>query len=420
MYFGLRRCRRPALWKPALFVSLLFLMNPVAALAQDKSSDDYPRFKFGGQFRLRTEADGRTAGEDPDFATLSRIRVGVNGYLEDWIGAYSQIQDSRAWGTEENTLFDASADLFDFHQAYIVLGREDEVFTKLGRQEVNLGDQRLVGAVAWSNTGRSFDGIRAMGNGGRIKWNAFALNVVERDSLLVIGLHPQLNQGQFDDGWLIGGSANTNFGDLTAELTALYDVNAATDKSFTTNLRAHGAAGLFIYDAGGAYQGGPDRSAYFLSGKAGVAPGKWTIAAQLDYLSGDDDPTDGDTKAFNTLYATNHKFYGYMDYFLAIPQQLDQAGLVDAMLRAAFQVNPTTVLRADLHRFNTAEERLGETALGTELDLVAGWRMHKDARLDGGGGIFAPEPLITQLLPAFAGGDKTTWWAYVQLIVSWP
>ena len=100
-----------------------------------------------------------------------------------------------------------------------------------------------------------------------------------------------------------------------------------------------------------------------------------TIAAQLDYLSGDDDPTDATTNAFNTLYATNHKFYGYMDYFLFIPQQLDQAGLVDGIIRAAFQLNPTTVFRADLHRFHTAEERLGETALGTEFDLIGGWRM---------------------------------------------
>lgn len=420
MFFGLRRTGRPALMRSALLVSLLFVMAPTLSFGQDKGDEEYPRFKFDGQFRLRTEFDGRTAGVDPDFATLSRIRVGVNGYLEDWIGAYIQIQDARAWGTALNTLNDATADRFDFHQAYIVLGRESQVFTRLGRQEVNLGDQRLVGAVAWSNTGRSFDGVRVLGNAGKIKWNAFGLNVAERDSLIAIGLDPQINQGVFDDGWLVGGFANTSLGDLTAELTALYDVNAATDKSFTANLRAHGAAGLFIYDAAGAYQGGPDRSAYFLSGKAGLAPGKWTIAAQLDYLSGDDDPTDGDAKAFHTLYATNHKFYGYMDYFLAIPQQLDQAGLVDAMLRASFQVNPTTVLRADLHRFNTAKERLSETALGTEFDLVAGWRAHKYARLDGGGGIFAPEPLITQMIPAFAGGDKTTWWAFVQLTVMWP
>ena len=420
MYFGLRRSRRPAQAKPALFLFLLIFMTPAASLAQEKSSDDYPRFKFGGQFRLRSEADGRIVGENPDFVTLSRIRVGVSGYLEDWIGTYIQIQDSRAWGTSLNTLTDASADAFDFHQAYIVLGKEDKVFTRLGRQEVTLADERLVGPVGWSNTGRSFDGVRVLGNGGSIKWNAFALNIVERDSLLAIGPNPQFNQGQFDDGWLIGGFANTNVGSMVAELTLLYDVNATTDKSATANLRLHGKAGLFVYEAAGAYQGGPDRSAFFGSGMAGVAPGRWTIAAQLDYLSGDDDPTAGKTKAFNTLYATNHKFYGFMDYFLSIPQQLDEAGLVDAILRAAFQATPTTVIRLDLHRFSTAEERIGETALGTELDLIGGWRMHKYARLDGGGGIFAPEPLITRLLPAFTGGDDTTWWAYVQLTVGWP
>jgi hypothetical protein len=144
------------------------------------------------------------------------------------------------------------------------------------------------------------------------------------------------------------------------------------------------------------------------------------LAVQLDYLSGDEDPEDDKTKAFNTLYATNHKFYGYMDYFLFIPEQLDQAGLVDAVLRGSLNASAATTLRLDLHRFLTAERRGGERALGTELDLIGRWGIAAPANLELGVGLFMPETMITTLLPAFAEDDKTTWWGYAQLLVAWP
>jgi hypothetical protein len=398
-------------------MALLLLSLPGSALAQE--ADEYPIFRFDGQFRLRGEADGRTAGVDPDAATLSRVRVGVRASLMDWIRVYAQVQDARSWGSESNTLTDAGADAFDMHQGYVDMGRTAAFTARLGRQEMPLADERLVGAVGWSNTGRSFDGARVMGEADGITWTAFWYNVAERDELLVVGLDPQLNQGINDDGWLIGGFATKKFSDVTAELTAVVDRKAVTDESYTVNLRGHGRTGMVLYEGAAAYQSGPDRSAWFASGKAGVAIGRGTVAAQLDYLSGDKDPTDEKTKAFNTLYATNHKFYGYMDYFLFIPEQLDQAGLVDAILRASLNTSPSTAVRLDLHRFLTAEKRNDQNALGTELDLVGRWRFATPGNVEAGIGLFFPDDLATNL-PAFENGKDTTWWGYVQLILNWP
>jgi hypothetical protein len=108
-----------------------------------------------------------------------------------------------------------------------------------------------------------------------------------------------------------------------------------------------------------------------------------------------------------------------MDYFLALPAQLDDAGLVDAILRGTWGAAKNTSIRVDLHRFWTAEERFGETELGTELDLVGAWNILPVANLQAGGGLFMPEELATQLLPAFAGGKETTWWGFVQLTLNW-
>ncbi|MBK5098678.1 MAG: alginate export family protein, partial [Gemmatimonadetes bacterium] len=145
-----------------LSCSFLFLLTAPGVLTAQQSGEkeakEYPKFRVDGQFRLRFEADGRTVGVDPDAAVLSRIRLGGGVLLADWIDVYAQFQDSRSWGSELNTLTDKSADLMDMHQVFAVLGSSPSFKAKLGRQEVNLGDQRLVGAVDWSNTGRSFDG----------------------------------------------------------------------------------------------------------------------------------------------------------------------------------------------------------------------------------------------------------------------
>jgi len=384
------------------------------------AAQELPRVTFSGEARFRGEWDGRTVGVGDDAATLSRIRLGARAALTDWIGAFAQLQDARAWGTEGNTLTDASADQLDLHQGFVELGRADGVLARIGRQEVILGDERLVGAVGWTNTGRAFDGVRAVGSGGGVEWSAFWMNVAERDALQATGTDPQANQGEGDDGWLLGGFATTKVGKLTAELTALADKDAITAESYTLNLRLHGAAGVLQYEGAGAYQFGPDRAAWFASARAGLGAKAGSLAVQADVLSGDDDPDAGDVKAFNTLYATNHKFYGYMDYFLNPGGQLDEAGLVDLMLRGRLDPSPATQVRADLHHFRLAQERAGERTLGTEMDLVGTWTMAKYAVLEAGAGLFLPEDVATAVVPAFAAGSDPTYWGYVQLTVRWP
>lgn len=384
------------------------------------AAQELPRVTFSGEARFRGEWDGRTAGVGDDAATLSRIRLGARAALTDWIGAFAQLQDARAWGSEGSTLTDASADQLDLHQGFVELGRAAGVAARIGRQEMILGDERLVGAAGWTNTGRAFDGVRAVGSGGRVEWSAFWMNVAERDALQTTGTDPQANQGDGDDGWLLGGFATTKVGMLTAELTALADKDAVTAESYTVNLRLHGAAGVLQYEGAGAYQVGPDRSAWFASARAGLAGKRGSLAAQADVLSGDDDPDAGDAKAFNTLYATNHKFYGYMDYFLNPAGQLDEAGLVDLMLRGRIDLSAVTQLRADVHHFRLAQERGGERTLGTELDLVGTWSMAKYAGLEAGGALFLPADLMAVLQPAFAAGSDPTYWGYVQLTVRWP
>jgi hypothetical protein len=405
--------RRILLRGAAICLALALPLGTGALYGQD----DGPTFKFNGQVRLRGELDGRTTGIGTDEAVLSRVRAGVNVGLIDWLGAYVQIQDVRAWGESFNTLTDASADNFDLHQGYLDL-LSDDMYLRLGRQIYAIADQRLIGSVEWSNPGRSFDGVLGSGLFGDVTAQLYWMNLVERDSILVIGLDPQLNEGLDADGWLVGGFASYPMQGGALELTAVHDRKAITRESYTVNLRAHGKADNIIYDGAGAYQFGDNRSAFFLSGKAGWDTGVWSLAAQVDYLSGDEEGSDW-KNAFNTLYATNHKFYGYMDYFLLLPAQTDGAGLVDFIARGLYRLPKQWQLMLDLHYFQTAKQRDGMRGLGFEADLVTRKPIVKYASLLAGFSIFVPQDLATQVIRAFEDGKETTYWGFVQFNVVW-
>jgi hypothetical protein len=97
-----------------------------------------------------------------------------------------------------------------------------------------------------------------------------------------------------------------------------------------------------------------------------------TLGIGLDYLSGDDDPADNEYEAFNTLYHTGHKWYGYMDLFLDPAARTGERGLIDGIASATFGLGAQVPLTVDAHRFWTAAQREpGEASdLGWELDLT--------------------------------------------------
>jgi len=384
--------------------------------AQQRSG---PTVTLSGQVRFRGEWDGRTAETGDDAAVLSRIRLGVATEVTPWLSAFAQLQDARAWGTETDPT-EGTADQFDLHQGYVDLTR-DRLTLRLGRHELALGDERLIGPLAWANTGRAFDGglVRYEIAGGHVR--AFWMSVAERDALTPAGVDPQQNEGDDADGWLLGGFLTRRLGAGTLELMLLHDRNAATDESWTAHGRLHGDRGRLLYDASAAYQFGPDRGAYLFSVMVGTLVGDGgRLEARLDYLSGDDDPADADRAAFQSLYPTAHAYHGYMDYFLAFPGHTAAAGLVDAMARVRVPVGPPWSVRGDLHYFTLAKERLGERSLGIETDVMVGREVAPGAAVEGGASFFAPRAAMGTVSPAFAlGTDAPTYWGYVMLTLSW-
>ena len=131
-----------------------------------------------------------------------------------------------------------------------------------------------------------------------------------------------------------------------------------------------------------------------------------------DILSGDDDPTSGDYKAFDTLFATNHKFYGYMDYFLDIPVNTNQQGLVDAMLKTEMKVTKQAKLLFHVHDFSLFEGSVKK--LGQEVDVVVDYGYNKAFSIQWGGLVFVPGEGMKRLQT----GEDPAFKTYLQTVLN--
>ena len=103
-----------------------------------------------------------------------------------------------------------------------------------------------------------------------------------------------------------------------------YDVKGVNSR-ITAGLLAVGTAKkVFSYSVGAFIQSGKDRdgkdlSAYHFTVYGAYTKGKYTIGVGYDLLSGDAlDTKTTESKRFDPLYGTPHKFWGLMDYFFAL------------------------------------------------------------------------------------------------------
>ncbi len=171
------------------------------------------------------------------------------------------------------------------------------------------------------------------------------------------------------------------------------------------------ASGFGKIAINGAYyhQLGMDRDskkldAYTYTASATYSKGKFSVGPGYDYLSGNTKATTAtETKRFDPLYGTPHKFWGLMDFFYA-PTGSPAAGLKDAYFKAKFTANRYS-LAADYHYFEVANEMAATTQkkLGNEIDLTLSYNLNKFTTVDLGYSIMKGTEALT-----YAKGQATT------------
>ena len=358
--------------------SLAVLLVALPALVLAEEPPPPPQLTVAASVQERARVEGLpdwTFSGTPGVRVGNRARAGLRLGLGP-VSGFVQVQDVRFWGTEvtaaggEGTLDDFSAGGFDLHQGYGQIDAPHGLMLRVGRQEVNWHGQRLIGAVGWTHQARSFDAVRLV------------LDREDASAELLYALILDRPAGDGDsasaleDRHLIGFRAGPRMGKtLILDGLGIVHVDRGRSEAFATvGVYGSGAAGIFSWELEGYGQLGTRAAvdlvaAGLFGGRARVtAPvaAGLTLGGGFDLVSGDDDPTDGVFTTFDTLYATNHTFYGHMDRYLNLPLHAGGAGLVDGML--LFAVAPVRLVKisVDVHVF--ASPWASESFHGVEVD----------------------------------------------------
>ncbi len=404
-----------------LAAELRILREDLERLRQDMEQRDkvgeQPRFTVTGQIRNRMEwSDLDFTSGDGDVVELLRSRLRVTARPQKETTIVVEVQDARQWGEEANTL-DGSAGQLDFHQAYLKLENmfgQPFSFT-VGRQELVYGSERLVGAVGWSNTGRAFDALR-LHFGEESHGELFVAKLDEK------GIRGESTKDR--NLWGIEGHLQRDR--HAAEPYALFEHDKNTGmnrlRRATAGLRGTGqfvtAAGHnFGYELEGAGQlgdvGTDEVTAFMASGRLSYKGPGWNrpyVTAGLDYLSGDGTPADDQVKVFDTLFATNHKFYGLMDQFTNIPNDTNGQGLSDIYLKGELSASESTRLALHIHHFTFAKSTGSGKNLGQEADVFLTHTLNSATSVQWGGLIFVPGDATK----ASTGGEDPAFKMYLQ------
>jgi Alginate export len=130
------------------------------------------------ELRGRTEEQtslGYVSGKDRLYE-LTRVWGGMTVVPTNWVTFYAQFMDLHALGLPLQDTAANMRDTFDLRQGYLDFHYKP-VQLVVGRQELRIGDERVVGISDWTNTSRTWDGAyMRIGNVNQL--NIFTTSVV--------------------------------------------------------------------------------------------------------------------------------------------------------------------------------------------------------------------------------------------------
>ena len=130
------------------------------------------------ELRGRTEEQtslGYVSGKDRLYE-LTRVWGGVTVVPTNWFTFYAQFMDTHALGLPVKDVAANMRDSFDLRQGYLDFHYKP-VKLIVGRQELRIGDERVVGISDWTNNSRTWDGAyMRIGNVNQV--NIFSTSVV--------------------------------------------------------------------------------------------------------------------------------------------------------------------------------------------------------------------------------------------------
>ena len=369
---------------------------------------------------------------------LGRTRLGAT-YSHAWLTARLSAQHAGTWGSSEGSEL-------SMHDAWVQLQRPVGVFAKVGRQALAYDDERIFGSDDWSMTGMSHDGLKLGFEGGGHKVHLFGAynqdvdNIDEGGTRFSGGIQPYKS---LLSAWYHYDIPKTNLGaSLLWARIGMQSQLMENDPEEADKTNFQQIAGAFLswkpawfgletayYHQWGTEQSGIPLNAWMASAKATAAPSDhWSFRAGYDYLSGEEDfatPGEGQiglvrheiVRGFNSLYGSNHKFYGAMDFFYVSAYVNGfTPGLQNLYAGLTWKPAGTLSLDAAYHFLSTAAPvQEAAKALGHEVELTASWQIAPSLSLSAGYS-FMQGTETMEILKRSANKNRLQWaWLMLQV-----
>lgn len=418
-------------------------------------SDDLS-LSIGGDARVRYEGWRNFAftGTNDDSFTLGRVLLHADLRAGDQVRVFVQGKSAFMVGDRDlpGGRRPLDVDTLDIQQGFVDLRIASDgtpansVTVRAGRQELLLGRQRLVSPLPWSNTIRSWDGVRAMAALDDWRVDAFYTRFVPvrkyqfndwtsaPDFWGIYATRPLTAAGA-DAGAGAGGRAmmDVYYLGLDTAVSSSFNGDSGPETRHSLGARFFGpiAESGISYDVEGAYQfgevGPADIRAFMLAGELAWTPKDMAWSPRfwlgVDYASGDDAAADGKVKTFNHLFPLGHAFFGAMDF-------IGRQNLVAVTFGAAVRPVERLRLSAEIATFARAERTdavynagggvlrsagsLSRSShIGSEIDIIATYTVNAHLTLEAGYGHFFTGDAFK--VPGTAAPDSD--WVYLQ--ASW-
>ncbi|MBC7904051.1 MAG: alginate export family protein [Gemmatimonadaceae bacterium] len=432
---------------PALILTLFALPGRVAA-----------QFSLDAQLRTRAELrDGQGAPlpqqSAPAFFISQRTRLNA-GYNREKIKIGVSVQDVRVWGQDVSTINRTTTEANNglmLHEAWAEIGLSDtasksQFAIKVGRQELIYDDQRVIGNLDWLQQARRHDAVL-------LKFNRLAHTI---HAGFAFNQNRENAAGTVYNAAAPWYAANTNGGSMYKSFEFIhYDTKHKqgtvsllffadqfskyhTDQQNAAKVWDRGSwtritAGTHLtykfsktdLTASAYYQTGKNADGKNLSATLFSISALQTVTTKFsagpgfDYTSGGVSATE--SNAFDPLYGTPHKFWGYMDYFYA-GSGFGNRGLINYYLKSRYKAGKSVLLALDLHHFssasavkNAAREKVARK-FGKEIDFVATHTVSKVFSVEAGYSHFFSSPALTGPgVKNISNPGNNSNWAYLML-----
>lgn len=393
------------------------------------------QFKLGAEFRPRAEfRDGYQTlsepGEKGVFLITQRTRLNASFTDENKIETFISFQDIRTWGQFD---LNTSASTVNLYQAWINLKLTERLKLKIGRQEFEYDDLKILSNSTWRLQARSHDAALLQWQSVDSSFQVHLAGGVNNEQQVLFqtvytGNNYYKNMGMV---WL-----NKKFS--STELSFLFlDLGQQLADTSINHFKTIGVYGIqkigdmkltgSFYVQRGENQGDQKVNASMASLQI-EAPinERLSITGGFDMLSGTSgediqDPSYNETNSFIPLYARRHRYFGIQDMFYAGGFNVS-GGLNDYFVKFKYKISDKWNTSMHLHSFSTNQSIFDTSTnaitddkhLGYEVDTFVSYKPYSNMTVSFAyTHFFASESM--RILKQRGDEDEIAHFAYLQL-----